>query len=271
MPYYRFSRCLTYGGGLLETLLAAKGQLVYFARHYSRLVRSLNVLYPKIPFIVSQDNFLAAFNRLLERQTNPGPFRVSLKVFVANDRKSFHYIMEISPHRPSKRGIEIDEERVVLDHPYRRHKLTAYSISFLNKTLPGGFDETLSKDRRFRDQFVCGKHGKVMEALRANLALIRQNTLYLVDLQQNILPGVTQEILAENHRRWFKHLELVDGFAEEDIQTAEEMLYLNSLAMCRPIRRVGKMSLKSHFAPLINQFLFSDNESKRLFLKKSAK
>ena len=144
------------------------------------------------------------------------------------------------------------KDLLVLDHKYRKYKLNSYSASFLSGTLN---DKDTGGDTR--DHLIYGKHGRVLEAAKANLGLIAKDTLYLVDKQQNILPGVMQEILATNYSKWFRKLKLVNGFTGDDIKSADEMLYLNSLVLCLPIKTFSGVSFRAHFSQQISDFLFA--------------
>ena len=110
---------MIYGGGVLETLSAINGKMLYFERHYSRLKHSLKTLYPKVSLSITQNDFWEAFNELMVEQTkkmtnkispDSNQFRVNLKVFLDNDTKLFHCLMEVSPYylfKHFKVGMEV--------------------------------------------------------------------------------------------------------------------------------------------------------------------
>ena len=249
VPYYQFSKCMIYGGGVMETSLAKENKIAYFDHHYRRLTHSLMTLYPKVSLDFDEKTLAKHISEILIKKKHADLSQISIKVFIDNHQPKCHYLIETSPYQKRRSEIIIEKECLILDISCRKHKLTVYSTSYLSGALN-------KSSEHVKDHFVYNRDGKIIEAAKANVALISKETLYLVNEEENILPGITQHLIRENYHRWFKKLKVTNGFSFDDFKKADEVLYLNSLSMCLPIRNALGVSFKSHFAPIINQFLF---------------
>lgn len=261
VPYFEFIDSIIYGGGVMETCLAQAQVIAYFDEHFNRLQKTLKYLYPKALIDFDRESLEKEITELLLKKglnssTNK-LYRIGIKIFANLSQTRLYRLLDSQVIEKRENPIKLldvvdVDEPLILDHPYRKHKLTSYSPSWFSQTL-------YSSDK---DIVVYNKKNEIIEAGRANLGLILKDTLYLIQAKQNILPGIIQKQLIKNHSKWFSDLKLLEGFPQQLIDEAEEMLYLNSTSMClavaRFIREPKSKTYRNEQAVIINNFLFNN-------------
>lgn len=220
-----FDTGFLYGAGLFETILAVKGQLFYFHRHYARLRNSCAEL--GIPFHFSQ---AALRNIALEilRRDRMNDIEARVKILVTPGDTGTHIshrestvLVSAAPYiRPSPRipwkllfegGIQASALAVHKSLSYFAYRLALHSAH------ANGYDDAIILDR----------HGNVSETSIASLLLFREGTLLLPD-SPDALPGVTRHVIAE--------IAAAQGIkVEERPVTPEEMLDGFAICVCNAL------------------------------------
>ncbi len=213
-----FDTGFLYGAGLFETILAVKGQLFYFHRHYARLRNSCAEL--GIPFHFSQAALRNIIIELLRRDMM-NDVEARVKIIVTPGDTGMHIshrestvLVSAAPFiRPSPRiPWKLLFEGGVQASALAEHKSLSY---FPHRLALHG-----ARTKGYDDAIFLDRHGNVSETSIASLLLFRDGEMLLPD-SPDALPGITRRVLAEIaaargikvEERPVTGEELLDGYA----------------------------------------------------------
>jgi branched-chain amino acid aminotransferase len=253
-----------FGDGLFESLRGYKGNIFAFGMHLQRLFSSMNKLRFNMDFfskndIVSATQDLLAKNKLLKCDSY-------IKIIVARssyikkliyDPQSKPTLIIIAkkllpyPENYYKNGIDIftaSNKRSGADNDIYRYKLLNYfeNIFAKNEAAANNAQEAF---------FVTGDN-VVLEGATSNIFIVKNNMVFTTPLTQNILPGITRQIVMDICQK--NRIKLSEKrFHNFNLFEADEIFLTNSIMEIMPVKRVdnhkigqgivpGKTTLKIH-------------------------
>jgi len=240
-----------YGDGIFETLRGYKGKLFKLDEHIARLLSSLKQLRYNPHFdktyIKSAVYELLSKNRL----SQTGAY---IKIIVTRNRygERFHYDLQIKPNLiiiakkldpyPDdyyKNGIKIatsDLKRSAIGSSLYKFKLLNYfeniyvrNEAYYKQSLEGIF---LTRDRL------------ILEGSMSNIFYVKNGTVITPPLTQNILPGITRQVVISLCRE--NNIKVSERRIHYfDIIKAEEIFLTNSVMEIMPVKEIDIYKVES--------------------------
>lgn len=242
-----FDAGLLFGAGIFETLLARRGALFYFERHYARLRNGCAELGVRLPFGPT-----ALRNVMLEvlRHNGLNGMEARVKILVTPGDTATHVshrdstvLVSAEPYlRPSLRiPWKLLSEGAVMATPASGLKSSSY--------FPYRLALHAAHARGYDDAVFLDRDGMVSETSIASLLLLRDDGLIVPD-SPDALPGITRHVVSEQAEarglsvewRSVARDELLDGYA---------ICVCNALLGPFPVGRINETELPTMEAQLL--------------------
>lgn len=235
-------RAAQYGDGVFETVAVAEGIPLCWERHIKRLSMGCERL-----------GFPPPAQDLLGDETAdivPAGGNGVLKILVSRGSSLRGYTPPPDPHLTRIVGWfpgplhESEHRRDGIDTRICEmrlgHNPRLASIKHLNR-----LEQVLARAELAQsgtpEAIMLDMEGNVVSGTMSNLFLIRNDTLITADVDRCGVAGIVREILLEQAGRWGLKPEVrkVDG---DDVQSADELFFTNSVIGIWPARRLGDHS-----------------------------
>ncbi len=242
-------RGFLYSDGLYETLRNCRGNLFMIDAHIERLFHSLKILRYSVPFDMEYvknaviktiaKNNLSSSDAYIKIIVTRGIYSGELH-FSSSCRPSLIIITEkLEPHPRDDYTLGIDIISSSIKRPSMGHAL--YSHKLLNY-----FENIFAKDEAHRrgaqEAIFLTRERLVLEGASSNIFLVKRNTVYTPPLTQNILPGVTREVVIDLCKEnGIKVRQRKVHY--RDIIGAEEVFKTSSVAEIVPVKKVDRFTI----------------------------
>ena len=251
-----------YGDGLFETLIGYKGKLFKLDEHVDRLLASLKQLRYNPHFdksyIKSAVHELLFKNKLSQTDAY-------IKIIVTRSRygERFHYDLQIKPNliiiakkldpypdNYYKNGIKIatsDLKRSAIGSSLCKFKLLNY------------FENIYVRNEAYHKQSLEGifmtRDRLVLEGSMSNIFYVKNGTVFTPPLTQNILPGITRQVVIDLCRE--NNLEVSEReISYSDIKKADEIFLTNSVMEIMPVKEIDIYKIESKIpGPLTSKLM----------------
>ena len=242
-------RGFLYGDGLFETLRSYKGFVFMLDSHLERLFHSLKILKYNLPF--DKEYIKEALKKTINKNNLAGK-DAYIKIIVTGGIHSgeLHFrgryranliiitdILNTYPERDYTEGINIASSsirRSSIGNPLYFHKLLNY------------FENIFAKDEAHyneaQEAIFLTKDHLVLEGASSNIFYVKGNTVYTPPLTQNILPGITREVVIDicNENRIKVRQKKIHY---RDIINADEAFKTSSIAGIVPVKKIDRFAL----------------------------
>ncbi|MDD5622170.1 MAG: aminotransferase class IV [Actinomycetota bacterium] len=242
-------RGFLYGDGLFETLRSFKGSVFMLDSHLDRLFHSLKIL--KYDTAFDKEYIKEALKKTIAKNNlNVRDAYIKIIVtrgihkgelhFKGNFRANLIIIADALDEYPEKdytEGIKIISSsirRPSPGNPLYSHKLLNY------------FENIFAKDEADHNKaqeaiFLTGDH-LVLEGASSNIFYVKRNTVYTPPLTQNILPGITRQMVIELCAK--KRIKVKQkNIHYRDMINADEVFKTSSIAGIVPVKKIDRFVL----------------------------
>jgi len=239
-------RGFLYGDGLFETLRSYKGFIFMLDAHLQRLFHSLKVLKYNIYF--DKEYIEDAVNKTVKKNNlSAGDTYIKIIVTRGIHRGELHFDKYYKPNLiiiadslipypedDYTKGINIISSSIIRQatgSPIYSHKLLNY------------FENIFAKDEAHyngaQEAIFLTRDHLVLEGASSNIFYIKRNMLYTPPLTQNILPGITREVVIDicNENRIKVRQKKIHY---RDIIEADEVFKTSSVAGIVPVRKIDR-------------------------------
>lgn len=237
-----------YGYGVFTSLLYFNGKIFFLEDHLQRLKKSCDywqIKYKKI----SASKIHELVSKNITKDKSIGKLtKAKIKIIFFRDNfkniSKVNYLIFFSPIKEIKE-VFLEDNDTYNYNEIDRHKTCNYmnamrNVKIVKKTL---FD-TVKKNY----------NNKILETTIGNIALIKKNTLQLIDSTKNIiLDGVFQKKLVENYHHFFDKILFKNGFLVKEIQNADSVLHLNSIRGVNLVKNYCGFELNSNYNSKIDE------------------
>jgi D-amino acid aminotransferase len=245
-----------FGDGLFETMKAQSGNILAFDMHLNRLFSSMLQLRYNIDFFTLENIRSAAFNLLLKNNLLETDAYIKIVVARGSYRHKLIFDHESKPGLiifarkltgyPDdfyKNGVNVftsSIKRNAVGNDIYRHKLINY------------FENVFAKNEAMTNQaqeaLFTTRDKVVLEGATSNLFAVRDYKVFTPPLTQNILPGITRQLVIDICRRnRIKFYEKRIHYF--DLLEADEVFLTNSIMEIMPVKKVDSHTIGSCAVP----------------------
>jgi branched-chain amino acid aminotransferase len=237
-------RGFLYGDGLYETLRGFKGNLFMIDAHIQRLFHSLKALKYRVTF---NNEYLKDAVIKTVKKNNLTKCDSYIKIIVTRGiyNGDFHFSSSSSPNliiiaeklRPYPTEDYIEGINVISSSIKRQ----SVGRSLYSHKLINYFENIFAKDEAHKKNAVeavfLTRDRLVLEGASSNIFLVKRGSVYTPPLTQNILPGVTREVVIDICRENMIRIK-ERKIHYRDIINADEIFKTSSVAGVVPVRKI---------------------------------
>lgn len=196
------NRSFKYGDGFFESIRILNGKVLFWDKHYERLLSSLNILQLNIgnaslSLIEEQLHTLILKNNI----TDGGRARITFyregEGMYAPQINNANYIIEAYPLENNL--FELNKKGLLLDiYSDFKKPLNKLSNIKTNNCLTYVLASVHKNNKQLDDCILLNDNGNIAEATSSNLFIVVNGTLYTPPLSEGCLNGVMRKVLLEN-------------------------------------------------------------------------
>ncbi len=245
-----------FGDGLFETMRAHRGNILALDLHLDRLFSSMRILRYNTDFFTAENIRSAAFKLLLKNNLLGADAYIKIVVARSSYRQKLIFDPESKPflvifvkmltEYPEdfyKNGIKIftsSIKRNAVGNDIYRHKLINYFENVFAK------NEALSNQAQ--EALFTTRDKVVLEGATSNLFAVKDGRVFTPPATQNILPGITRQLVIEICRK------NKIRFSEKrlhyfNLLEADELFLTNSIMEIMPVKKVDSHKIGSGTCP----------------------
>lgn len=241
------NRGFLYGDAVFETIKVLDNKVLFLEDHYFRLMSSMRILRMEIPMNFTMEFFEEEIKKAIphgEVQTSSA-HRVRFTVY--RDAEG-HYLPEqqligyIVTSEPLKNEVYVYNDAAYEVELFRDFYITKHLLSTLKSTnkLVQVVGSIFAKENDFQNCLVLNDEKNVIEALQANLFVVKGNQIKTPPISDGCVKGVMRkqimELIGSN-----KEYELVEeSVSPFELQKADELFLTNCIVGVQAITKYRK-------------------------------
>ena len=240
------NRGLNYGDAVFETIRVYKTRILFFEDHYFRLMASMRILRMEIPMTFTLEFLQAEIIKTIKANNlESSAARVKLLV---NRKEGGLYLPKINEIDFLITAKLLDSEFYeIIEKPYVVELFKDYYIapSLLstlktNNRLINIVGSVFAEENDFDNCLLLNTNKNVIEALNANIFLVKENVIKTPPLSDGCLNGVIRKQLVGIIEST-SELKLEEvSISPFELQKADEILLTNSIIGIQPITKYRK-------------------------------
>ena len=240
------NRGFAYGDAVFETIKATQNKILFLEDHYFRLMASMRILRMEIPMNFTLDFFEEEILKLID-SNNLTQSSVRVK-FIVNRREDGLYT-------PKTNDIEylVFVERLdadfyeFVDEDYRIDLFKDYYISpslistlKTNNRIINILGSIYAKENNFNNCLILNTDKNIVEALNANIFLVKKNMIKTPPLQDGSIKGVMRKQIIEIIKLLPDYTLEESSISPFELQKADELFLTNVITGIQPITHYRK-------------------------------
>ena len=248
------NRGFNYGDAVFETIKVSHNKILFWEDHYFRLMASMRILRMEIPMNFTLE-FLEKqiFDLVQSNNSSTKTMRIKLIVFRNSDgfylpdNNDVSYV--ISSEILNEDFYHLQENNNVVDL-YKDHYVSADLLSTLktNNRIINVIGSIFAKENDLDNCLLLNTQKQVVEALNANLFLVKGNTIKTPPLSDGCIKGVMRKQIIDI-------IKLIPDFVFEEasispfeLQKADELFLTNVIIGIQPITKYRKKEFDTEVA-----------------------
>ncbi|MBO9633082.1 MAG: aminotransferase class IV [Chitinophagaceae bacterium] len=249
------SRALRYGDGLFETLKLIGNQLLLADSHFDRLFHGLSLLHFDLPQYFTREFLTGLILQLCKKNNTEKAARIRLSILRGNggpfDPENMLPQLLIQCWPLPSHALSLNEHGWQIGiYPEARKSCDVFANLKSNNYQPYLLAAHFAKRNQLDEAVLLNVWGRICDASIANIAWIKNGTIFTPPLSEGCVAGVMRRHLLE-------HCELVTGIrmieqagTAEDLAQADEIFLTNAI---NGIRKVSRLGGKQYQHPLTTQ------------------
>lgn len=249
------SRALRYGDGLFETIRLSANRLLLADYHFDRLFHGLSLLHFDIPKHFTREHITAIILQLCKKNRTENAARVRVSVLRGNggpyDPESMQPQLLVQCWPLPSRVQELNPNGLQIGiYPDARKSCDVFANLKSNNYQPYLLAAYFAKQNQLNDAVLLNVSGRICDTSIANIAWIKNGTIFTPPLSEGCVAGVMRRHLLE-------HCETITGIrmmeqtgTVEDLAQADELFLTNAIS---GIRWVAQCSEKKYQHQLTSQ------------------
>lgn len=245
------SRALRYGDGLFETIKLIDNQLLFADAHFDRLFHGLSLLQFEIPQHFTREYITASILQLCKKNKTEKAARVRLSVLRGNggpyDPENMQPQLLIQCWPLPGHLLQLNQNGLHIGiYSNARKTCDAFSHLKSNNYLPYLMGAQFAKQHQLNDAVLLNVFDRICDATIANIAWIKNGTIFTPPLSEGCVAGVMRRYLLEK-------CEAITGMkiAEQtgtvnDLAEADEIFLTNAISGIRRVAQCGEKKYAHH-------------------------
>ncbi len=236
------NRAFKYGDGIFDTLKFEDGIICFLEDHYFRLMSSMRMLRMRIPFDFTLDYYEKQIRFTLEANSLNSKARVRVNVFRKDGglytplTNEINFLIETNAlSTPSSN--EIIEIELFKDFPLASGLLSTIKT---NNRMVNILGSIFAKENDFQNCILINEKKELVEALNANIFLIRGNEILTPSLDSGCINGIVRKKLIELLKKQDKFIVKEQSISPFDLLKVDEVFLTNSIHEIQSVDRYRK-------------------------------
>lgn len=230
------NRGFKWGDGCFETAKVFSGELLLADLHFERLFISLQLLQIALPQDFTQPLLVQKILLLCAENDCLPCARVRLAVYRdEGEGAKAGYTIEAVPLDEGVNAWQPDGQTLCL-YPYARKSMDAFANIKSANYLPYILAQRFAFEKGADDALVLNTANFLCDSSKANVFLIKGDTVYTPALHQGCVSGVMRRLVVEETKKMgyrTKH----DEVSETDLLAADEVFLTNAVQIIRWVQR----------------------------------
>jgi branched-chain amino acid aminotransferase len=249
------SRALRYGDGLFETIKLINNRLLLASAHFDRLFHGLSLLHFEIPKHFTRDYITASILQLCQKNKTEKAARVRLSVLRGNggpyDPENMQPQLLIQCWPLPEHLLQLNQNGLHIGiYSGARKTCDAFANLKSNNYLPYLLSAQFAKQHQLNDAVLLNVFDRICDASIANIAWIKNGTIFTPPLSEGCVAGVMRRYLLEECENITGIKFLEQTGTANDLEQADELFLTNAIS---GIRRVAQCGEKKYTHQLTTQ------------------
>lgn len=256
------SRALRYGDGLFETIKVINNQLMLAELHFARLFNGLELLGFEVPKHFTPDSITGIILQLCRKNKATKAARVRLSVIRGNggpyDPETMQPQLLIQCWPLPEHLTELNQNGLQVGI-YRDARKNADAFSHLksNNYLPYLMGAQFARKHQLNDAILLNLYDRICDATIANIAWIKNGTIFTPPLSEGGVGGVMRKYLLQ-------HCESITGIrmmeqagTVANLEDADELFLTNAISGIRWVAQCGNKTYGNALTAILYKRLIS--------------
>lgn len=248
------NRGMAYGDSLFETLKVVHGKILFWEDHYFRLMASMRIIRMEIPMSFTLEFLESEILKLISsNEASNKTARVKLTVtrkeggLYTPDTNDVDYY--ISSRILDADFYQISDDDYIVDL-YKDHYVSPSLLSTLksNNRLINIIGGIYANENNLNNCLLLNTDKQVIEALNANVFLVKGNVIKTPPVSTGCLKGVLRKQLIEIIKLIPEYTLEESPISPFELQKADELFLTNVITGIQPISRYRKKQFKNDVA-----------------------
>jgi len=248
------NRGMAYGDSLFETLKVVHGKILFWEDHYFRLMASMRIIRMEIPMSFTLEFLESEILKLINSiEASNKTARVKLTVtrkeggLYTPDTNDVDYY--ISSRILDADFYQISDDDYIVDL-YKDHYVSPSLLSTLksNNKLINIIGGIYANENNLNNCLLLNTDKQVIEALNANVFLVKGNVIKTPPVSTGCLKGVLRKQLIEIIKLIPEYTLEESPISPFELQKADELFLTNVITGIQPISRYRKKQFKNDVA-----------------------
>lgn len=243
------SRALRYGDGLFETIKLINNTIHLADAHFDRLFHGLQLLNFDIPKHFTRQSITDNILQLCKKNKTEKAARVRLSVLRGNggpyDPESMQPELLIQCWPLPEHITALNQNGLQLDiYPDARKACDIFANLKSNNYLPYLLTAQFAKKHQLNDAVLLNVFDRICDASIANIAWIKNGTIFTPPLSEGCVAGVMRRYLLEQCETITGISMIEQAGTAEDLMQADEMFLTNAISGIRWVAACGTKQYK---------------------------
>lgn len=253
------NRAFKYGDGVFDTLKFENNILYFLEDHYFRLMSSMRMLRMKIPMDFTLEYYEKQIRLTLLANDLNDSARIRVNVFRANgglytpSSNEVNFIIEVKAL--NQKNVEQVEIELFKDFPISSGLLSTIKT---NNRIVNVLGSIFAKENAYQNCILINEKKELVEALNANIFLIRGNEVLTPSLETGCINGVIRKKIIEGLKKHptFTISEL--SISPFDLLKVDEVFLTNSINEIQSVHKYRKKVYNSDKTDQLKELFHSE-------------
>lgn len=247
------NRAFLFGDGVFETVKIVDNKILFFEDHYFRLMAAMRIVRMEIPMPYTLEYLEEQIISLAKANSIENSARARITVYrnsggyylpVTNE---VSFIVQVSPLPLKTYRIEKKDYEVDLYKDFFIAKQLISTVKTTNKII-NITGSIFAKENRLDNCLLLNDQKNVIEALQANIFMIKDNILITPPVSEGCHTGILRKKVIELVKK-MNLIELIEvPISPFDLQKAEELFLTNVVFGIQPITKYRKKEFETKFS-----------------------